>query len=151
MTHEKTPNGIRKQCQSWSSGGVSWSYGLPDDSMTIDPAINFRTLKALDTFTDRSLNLKPKGKFLSGFYYERTTQSICCKHLRRNRWESGRLTSFSNKNVPISNIYREYLKTVEILGIRFGLNEKYVMLAFDYTDEDFYGNFEKIISILVSS
>jgi len=34
------------------------------------------------------------------------------------------------KKVPISNIYWEYLKTVEILGTRFGLNEKDAVLAF---------------------
>jgi hypothetical protein len=39
--------------------------------MTLDPARTFRTLKTLGTFIDRSLNLKPKGKFLSGFHYER--------------------------------------------------------------------------------
>ena len=32
------------------------------------------------------------------------------------------------------------MKTVEILGTRFELNLKDVVLAFDYTDEDFYGD-----------
>ncbi len=39
--------------------------------MTIDPAKIIRTLKTLDTFIDCPLNLKPKGKFISGFHYER--------------------------------------------------------------------------------
>jgi len=33
-----------------------------------------------------------------------------------------------------------YLKTVEILGTRFQLDRKDVILAFDYTEEDFYGD-----------
>ena len=46
-----------------------------------------------------------------------------------------------NSRPPLtSNIYWEYMKTVKILGTRFGLNEKDVVLAFDYTDEDFYGD-----------
>lgn len=44
------------------------------------------------------------------------------------------------KNVSASNVYWEYRKTVEILGTRFKLNEQDVVLAFDYTDEDFYGD-----------
>jgi len=109
--------------------------------MTIDPTRSFRTLKTLDTFIDRSLNLKPKEKFLSGFYYERELlkASVANTYVETvgNRADSLHLAI---KNVPISNIYWEYLKTVEILGTRFGLNEKDVVLAFDYTDEDFYGD-----------
>ena len=109
--------------------------------MTIAPARAFRTLKTLDTFIDRSLNLKPKGKFLSGFHYEQEIlkASVANTYVETvgNRADSLHLAI---KKVPISNIYWEYLKTVEILGTRFGLNEKDVVLAFDYTDEDFYGD-----------
>jgi len=70
----------------------------------------------------------------------RHSKGFCCKHLRRNRWKSCWLTPFDNKKVPISKIYWEYLKTVEILGTRFGLNENDVVLAFDYADEDLYGD-----------
>lgn len=109
--------------------------------MTLDPTRTFRTLKTLDTFIDRSLDLKPKGKFLSGFQYERDIlkASVANTYVETvgNRADSLHLAI---KKVPISNIYWEYLKTVEILGTRFGLNEKDVVLAFDYTDEDFYGD-----------
>jgi hypothetical protein len=44
------------------------------------------------------------------------------------------------KNVPASNIYWEYIKNVEIVGKRFKLSEQDVVLAFDFTDEDFYGD-----------
>ena len=43
------------------------------------------------------------------------------------------------KGVPYSNFYWEYLRTLEVVGKRFKLDEKDVVLAFDYTDEDFYG------------
>jgi hypothetical protein len=44
------------------------------------------------------------------------------------------------KRVTASDIYLEYLKTVEILGNRFQLSEKDVLLAFDYTEENLYGD-----------
>lgn len=43
------------------------------------------------------------------------------------------------KNVTTSNFYWEYLRTLEIVGRRFELDEQDVILAFDYADEDFYG------------
>jgi hypothetical protein len=43
------------------------------------------------------------------------------------------------KRVPASNFYWEFLRSVEILGTRFKLNEQDVVLAFDYTDENYYG------------
>ncbi len=44
------------------------------------------------------------------------------------------------KRVTASDIYSEYFTTVEILGNRFQLSEKDVLLAFDYTEENFYGD-----------
>jgi len=109
--------------------------------MTLDPARYFRTLKTLDTFIDRSLELKPKSKFLSGFHYNRDLlkSSVANTYVETvgNRADSLHLAI---KKVPISNIYWEYLETVKILGTKFGLQEKEVVLAFDYTDEDFYGD-----------
>ena len=118
-----------------------WVNGLSDDNMTIDPAKYFRTLKTLDTFIDRSLELKPKSKFLSGFHYNRDLlkASVANTYVETvgNRADSLHLAI---KKVPVSNIYWEYLETVRILGTKFGLQEKDVVLAFDYTDEDFYGD-----------
>jgi len=109
--------------------------------MTIDPARYFRSLKTLDTFIDRSLELKPKSKFLSGFHYNRDLlkASVANTYMETvgNRADSLHLAI---KNVPISNIYWEYIETVKVLGTKFELQEKDVVLAFDYTDEDFYGD-----------
>lgn len=43
------------------------------------------------------------------------------------------------KNVPPPNFYWEYFRTLRILEKGFKLAEQDVVLAFDYTDEDFYG------------
>ena len=111
--------------------------------MTLDPARYFRTLKTLDTFLDRSLELKPKSKFISGFHYNRDLlkASVANTYVETvgNRADSLHLAI---KKVPASNIYWEYLETVIILGTKFELQEKEVVLAFDYTDEDFYGDLQ---------
>ena len=50
--------------------------------------------------------------------------------------------SIWQKKVLISNIYWEYLKTVEILGARFGLNEKDVSIRY------FYFAYEQVLQML---
>ena len=44
------------------------------------------------------------------------------------------------KRVPASNVYWEYFKTVEILSAKFNFQKHDAVLAFDYTDENFYGD-----------
>ena len=44
--------------------------------------------------------------------------------------------------MPVSSVYWEYLKTVELLGERCKLKDRKIILAFDYTDEEFYGDVE---------
>lgn len=109
--------------------------------MIINPDKYFRTLKTLDTFVDRSLGLTPTNKYLSGFDYN---LDLLHAALANTYLETvGTLADsihLSVKQVSASNIYWEYLKTVEILGTKFQLNSKDVVLAFDYTEEDFYGD-----------
>ena len=101
----------------------------------------FRTLKTLDTFVDRALGLTPRGPNLSGFHYnqELLRAAVANTYLETvgSRADSIHLAI---KKVSSSDIYWEYRKTVEILGSRFKLNEQDVVLAFDYTDENFYGD-----------
>ena len=101
----------------------------------------FRTLKTMDTFVDCALGLTPRGPSLSGFHYN--------KELLRAAMANTYLETVGNradsihiaiKKVPASNIYWAYRKTVEVLGTKFNLNEQDIILAFDYTDEDFYGD-----------
>nr|QNO44395.1 hypothetical protein NONIOKLP_00002 [Methanosarcinales archaeon ANME-2c ERB4]QNO44829.1 hypothetical protein AKKIKKOJ_00002 [Methanosarcinales archaeon ANME-2c ERB4]QNO46578.1 hypothetical protein DOHMCPNA_00002 [Methanosarcinales archaeon ANME-2c ERB4] len=109
--------------------------------MTLHRDRMFQTVRTLDTFVNRCLNLQPKGPFLSGFEYNRDLLKAAMANTYPetvgSRADSIHLAI---KNVPSSNFYEEYLTSVEILGKRFKLNEKDVVLAFDYTDENFYGN-----------
>jgi hypothetical protein len=109
--------------------------------MTVSSARYFRSLKTLDTFVDRSLELPFKGPTLSGFHYNRDLlkSAVAKTYLETvgNRADSIHLAI---KQVPISNIVWEFRNTVEHLGTRFDLKTKNVVLAFDYTNEDFYGD-----------
>ena len=110
-------------------------------SLKVNPDRYFRTLKTLDIFVDRALGLKPKGPCLSGFHYnlDLLHAAVANTYVETvgSRADSIHLDIKRNS---ASNIYWEYLKTVEILGTRFNLKEQDVVLAFDYTDEDFYGD-----------
>jgi hypothetical protein len=101
----------------------------------------YRSLKTLDIFVDRALSLTPKGPNLSGFHYnkELLRAAMANTYLETvgNRADSIHLAI---KKIRASDIYWAYRKTVEILGTKFNLNKQDVILAFDYTDEDFYGD-----------
>lgn len=109
--------------------------------MTVDSNQHLHILEILDTFIDKSLGLKPDNKFLSGFHYNQDLlkASIANTYVETigNRADSLHLAI---KNASISSIYWEYIQIVKTLGTKFGLQEKDIILAFDYTDEDFYGN-----------
>ncbi len=108
--------------------------------MTVKTDRYFRSLKTIDTFIDCALGIKPNGKILSGFNYD---LDLLHAALANTYLEtvSRRADSIHKaiKHVSGSDIYWEYLKTVELLGTRFQLNKKDVILAFD-TEEDFYGD-----------
>lgn len=46
------------------------------------------------------------------------------------------------KESLVSMMEHAYLNYIKNISLKFGLNEKEVILAFDYTDEDFYGEVE---------
>jgi len=98
-------------------------------------------LNKLDAFINHSLGLNPDSKFLSGFDYNQDLlkASIANTYVEKigNRADSLHLAI---KNVPIFNIYWEYFRIVKTLGTKFELQKKDVVLAFNYTDEDFYGD-----------
>jgi hypothetical protein len=109
--------------------------------LKVNPDRYFRTLKTLDTFVDHALELTPKSRYLSGFHFNqdllRAAMANTYLETVGSRADSIHLAI---KQVPASNIYFEYCRTVEILGGRFNLSKLDVMLAFDYTDENFYGD-----------
>lgn len=93
--------------------------------MNQDPTRYFRALKTLDTFVDRSLELTPKSKFLSGFHYNgdllKASAANTYVETVGNKADS---LHRSIKKVPISNIYWEYLETVKFLGKGLSFKEK---------------------------
>ncbi|KAF5428247.1 hypothetical protein C5S39_11905 [Candidatus Methanophagaceae archaeon] len=107
--------------------------------MTINRDRIFRTITTLDTFVNHCLNLKPKGPFLSVFEYNRDLlKAAMANTYIETVGSKADSVHIAIKNVPSSNFYWEYLRTLKILGERFKLNEQDVVLAFDYTDEDFW-------------
>jgi hypothetical protein len=103
----------------------------------------FRTVTTLDTFINRCLDLIPKGPTLSGFEYNRDLlkAAMANTYIETVSSRSDSL-HLAIKKVPTSNFYQQFLRSVRIVGNRFRLNEQNVVLAFDYTDEDFYGEVE---------
>jgi hypothetical protein len=100
-------------------------------------------MATLDIFVNRALGLEHKGPNLSGFHYNRDLlkAAMANTYLETvgNKADSIHLAV---KNVPHSGFYWEYLKTLSIVGKRFELDTQDVVLAFDYTDEEFYGELE---------
>ena len=102
--------------------------------MTVSSARYFRTLKTLDTFVDRSLELPYKGPTLSGFHHNRDLlKSAVAKTYLETVGIRADSIHRAIKQVPLSNIVWEFRNTVEHLGTRFDLKTKDVVLAFDYT------------------
>lgn len=101
----------------------------------------FRTLTSLDTFADKALKLEPKGPKLSGFHF---TRDLLCAAASNTYLETvGKRADsihLAIKRVPSSEVYWEYSKAVRIAGKRFNLSGQDVVLAIDYTYEDFYGD-----------
>ncbi len=109
--------------------------------MTLNRDRIFQTVRTLDTFVNHYLNRRPKSTILSGFEYNRDLlkAEMANTYLETvgSRADS---THLAIKKVPHSDFYWKYLKTVEILENKFNIGEQDVVLAFDYTDEDFYGD-----------
>lgn len=103
----------------------------------------FRTITTLDTFVNRCLGLSPKGPTLSAFEYNRDLLKAAMANTYietvGSRADSLHLAI---KAVPTSNFYQQFLRSVRIVSSGFGLSEEDVILAFDYTDENFYGDVE---------
>ena len=109
--------------------------------MTLNRDRIFQTVRTLDIFVNHCLDLQSKNRFLSGFEYNRDLlkAAMANTYLETVGSKSDSI-HLAIKKVPPSNFYWEYLKTVELLGKRFNLGEQDVILALDYTDENFYGD-----------
>ena len=103
----------------------------------------YRTLTTLDVFVNRTLCLVPKSSTLSGFNYNRDLLKAAMANTYLETVGS-RADSIhmAIKNVPMPYVYTEYIRSVGIFGPRTGFAEHDAVLAFDHTDEDFYGKLE---------
>jgi hypothetical protein len=111
--------------------------------MTLNREKVFRTLTTLDTFVDRALKLEPKGPSLSGFHFTRDLlQAAASNTYLETVGKRADSIHLAIKDVPSSEVYWEYSKTVRIVGRRFNLSGQDGVLAVDYTDEEFYGDVE---------
>ncbi len=103
----------------------------------------YRSLTTLDIFVDKSLHLTPKSAALSGFNYNKDLlkASMANTYLETvgNRADSIHLAV---KSVNPSDIYWTYLKTLHTMLPRTCFQEHDAVMAFDHTDEEFYGSVE---------
>ncbi|MGH9895200.1 MAG: hypothetical protein ACREA0_25100, partial [bacterium] len=98
------------------------------------------TVRGLEHFVDDALGLERKGSTLSGFEYVR---DLLCAAATSSYVETlGDHADSLHRAVlrsPVENVVKAYLNRVTAVGARFDLGEKKVTLAFDHTDEDYYG------------
>ena len=103
----------------------------------------YRTLKTLDIFLDKSFNFSRDSDTLTGFNF---TRDLVYAAVANTYVETvGNKADTLHRRVKMArleDITTEYLETVRILGRRVELNKQDVIIAFDYTDEDFYGDLQ---------
>lgn len=101
----------------------------------------FRTLKTLDIFVDRALNIEYPTQNLSAFQFNRDLlKAAMANTYLETVGKRADTIHLTIKKVPHSSIISAYLETVKRVGAKFNLDDRDIVLAFDYTDEDFYGN-----------
>lgn len=109
----------------------------------MDPSKIFRTLTTLDIFVNNCLGLERFSDIQSGFHYnpELIYAAVANTYVETIGDKADSLHR-RIKMGSIQNFCDAYLRTVEVLGTRIGLSDLEVILAFDYTDEDFYGSLD---------
>ena len=99
------------------------------------------SLGELKHFINNALNLSYKKNDLTGFEYivpiMKSASHITYIETVSNKSDSLYLRC---KNSLISRMKFAYLNYIKRISEKLSLKEKEVILAFDYTDEDFFGN-----------
>jgi hypothetical protein len=99
----------------------------------------FKTTKTVDLFVDVALDLD-REKAPSGFHYDRDLlKAAMANTYVETVGDKADSLHLAIKAVDVEDVYGSYLRSLKIVGSRINLNEREVVLAFDYTDEDFYG------------
>ena len=98
-------------------------------------------LEFLMKFVDESLGIDRKDKTLNGFdFVGPLLESSAYNSYLENINNKTDTIHLKIKDSMISMMEHAYLDYIKGISKKFKLNEKEVILAFDYTDEDFYGD-----------
>src|SRR3989344_1860456 len=99
-----------------------------------------RSLDALMWFMDESLGFDRQTKNINGFdFVVPLTESFAYNSYLENVSNKTDTFYLRTKGSLISMMEHAYLNYIKRISNNIKLNEKPVILAFDYTDEDFYG------------
>jgi hypothetical protein len=100
-----------------------------------------RSLDALMWFIDDSLGISRKENYLNGFdFIVPFLESVAYNSYLENVSNKTDTIHLKIKESLISMMGQAYLNYIKIISNNISLSDKKVVLAFDYTDEDFYGN-----------
>lgn len=109
----------------------------------IDRSRVFRTLTTLDIYVNNCLGLERFSDVQSGFHYN---PDLLYAAVANTYVETiGNKADSLHRRIKmcsIEDICDAYLGTVEVLGTRVDLANLDVILAFDYTDENYYGTLD---------
>lgn len=103
----------------------------------------YRTLHTLDMFVNQCFNLPRDSETLTGFNYNRELiyAAVANTYVETVGNKADSLHR-RVKTAKLRDISNAYLETVQILGRRVELDKQDVIIAFDYTDEDYYGELQ---------
>lgn len=98
------------------------------------------TARGLETFINDALGLRPFGKSLSGFDFlpDLLLAAFGRTYVETIGNHADRLHQAIRKT-PMQQVIQAYLNRTKAIGKRFDLASKEVILAFDHTDEEYYG------------
>lgn len=107
---------------------------------TINPEKLARTIRSLRIFIDRSLGLEDKDIAVKGFQFNPHLLEAAAynTYVETVGDKADRLYARIKESRP-DMVQWSYIDVIKVLSSRFEFGKKKVMLAFDYTDEDFYG------------
>lgn len=109
--------------------------------ISLNPEKLARTIRTLRIFIDRSLDLEDKNIRVTGF----TLNPVLLEASAYNTYietisdKADRLYD-RIKETHVDMMVWSYLDAIKAISGRFVFSQKPLMLAFDYTDEEFYGN-----------
>lgn len=103
------------------------------------------TIRYLRYFTDRSLGLSCQTHEVSGFELSEPLLDAAAYNTYVETVGNKADTLYLRCRTGLSEmITYAYLESIQRLSDRFGWKEKEVIVAFDYTDEDFYGDVQGV-------